>query len=165
MYNTQRLILKPFTKKDLPAFQTIMADPRIGAWLAKPEGFSPETSRMMLERFQNHWKNYGYGTFGVFEKETENLLGYCGLKFDERFGAPKILYALDADYWGMGYISEAGKKVLEVAANEWDIDKVVSFTLPNNLASQAVMKKLGLVYSRNIIHADLDHVFFERSLR
>ena len=56
MYNTKRLILKPFTKKDLPAFQTIMADPRIGAWLAKPEGLSPETSRMMLERFQNHWK-------------------------------------------------------------------------------------------------------------
>ena len=63
-----------------------------------------------------------------------------------------------------GSLLKLSKKVLEIAVAEWGITRVVSFTLPTNIASQTVMKKLGLRYVKNIIHADLDHVFFEREL-
>ena len=106
----------------------------------------------MLGICLKHWEDYGYGPFAVIHKEKQQLLGHCGLKFDERFDAPEILYAIDPDFWRQGLVTEASRKVLEIAVSEWGIKRVVSFTLPTNIASQTVMKKLGLKYVKNIIN-------------
>jgi RimJ/RimL family protein N-acetyltransferase len=47
---------------------------------------------------------------------------------------------------GRGYASEAARAVLKAGFGQYGLKEIASFTVPKNLKSQAVMKKIGLKY-------------------
>ena len=48
-------------------------------------------------------------------------------------------------FWGLGYAPEAAEKALEFAFEELNVPSVYAFTTLQNLPSQRVMLKLGMV--------------------
>ena len=65
-----------------------------------------------------------------------------------------IGWRLGRDYWGMGYASEAARRVLDYSFNQLDLDELLCFASLKNLRSIAVMERLGMV--RNA-EDDFDH--------
>ena len=63
--------------------------------------------------------------------------------------------------WRQGYASEAARAALDWAFANLDRDKILAFTADTNLASQGVMRKIGMVAdpSRDFDHPNLaaDH--------
>ena len=49
-----------------------------------------------------------------------------------------------ASYWGRGYMTEAGRAILDVAFREIDLHRVWATCDPRNRASYRVMEKLGM---------------------
>ena len=49
---------------------------------------------------------------------------------------------------------------VEVAFEDLDLEEVVAFTLPDNIASRRVMEKAGFAYDRDIQRAGLPHVLY-----
>lgn len=47
-------------------------------------------------------------------------------------------------HWGIGYATEAAKAVLNHAFTRLGIAEIVSFTVPKNARSRAVMEKIGM---------------------
>lgn len=52
-----------------------------------------------------------------------------------------------SQHWNQGYATEGAKAVLDYAFTTLGLEKVVSFTVENNLASRRVMEKIGLKHN------------------
>jgi len=67
----------------------------------------------------------------------------------------EIGWRLAFAYWGRGYATEAAQAALEFGFAEADLDEVVSFTVPENRRSVAVMSRLGMSYAGEFDHPRL----------
>ena len=110
------------------------------------------TARMQLDRWESwkhmaaicgHWHLRGFGMWGVFEKETNLLVGRVG--FHEPDGWPdfELAWTLGRNAWGKGYATEAAQRCLDYAFDEMNRDHVISLIDPLNVASIRVAERLG----------------------
>ena len=101
-----------------------------------------------LSRIRKSQGDNGFCFWALERKADGAFLGYCGLKVTNLPGTPvaddvEIGWRLRVDAWGEGYATEAAAAVLSWAwANP--VDRIVSFTIPANLASQRVMERIGM---------------------
>ena len=66
----------------------------------------------------------------------------------------EIGWRLERTSWGQGFATEAGFECLRFAFETLELREVVSFTVPENRRSRAVMERLGMLRDLN---ADFDH--------
>ena len=62
-----------------------------------------------------------------------------------------------ADYWNRGYASEAARAALRAGFEVFQLEEIVSFTVPANVQSRRVMEKIGM---RHDEADDFDHPSF-----
>jgi RimJ/RimL family protein N-acetyltransferase len=60
-----------------------------------------------------------------------------------------LYYALDPAHHGKGYATEAAQALIDYAFQYLNLKRIVANTEFTNLASQAVMKRLGMTLYRN----------------
>ena len=73
-----------------------------------------------------------------------------------------MLWALHPDAWGHGYATEAARAALGYGFDALGLELIFAITLPDNLPSQAVMKRLGLTYRRRVAYKGFsDVVWFD----
>ena len=78
------------------------------------------------------------------------------------FDETEVLWALHPDAWGHGYATEVARAALAYGFDTLGLDLIFAITLPDNLASQAVMKRLGLTYRRRVDYKGFtDIVWFD----
>jgi len=87
---------------------------------------------------------HGYGSYTVQLKDTGETIGACGLYKRDNLDHPDIGFAFLGEYSGKGYGYEAAAAVMEYAQTKLGIQKVLGFTLENNVASIMLLEKLGL---------------------
>ena len=108
-----------------------------------------------------------YGERAVILQENERLIGFIGLVSEiNHFGQISALthsdaltgfsnaevglfWAIDPDYQRQGYASEAAAKMLDYAFQKLELTRIIASTDNDNLASQAVMRKIGMTLARN----------------
>ena len=77
--------------------------------------------------------------------------GFVGLaipRFEAHFTpCVEIGWRLAAEYWNHGYATEAARAVLRFGFDTLQLDEIVAFTVPDNLASRRVMEKLGMTHN------------------
>ena len=93
---------------------------------------------------------------------TSRFVGRGGLRHTVVEGKPdvEVAYGLMPEFWGRGLATELARESVRVGFVDLQLADLVSFTLPTNRASQRVMEKAGFRYERDVIHADLPHVFY-----
>lgn len=83
--------------------------------------------------------------FGIFEKETEVLVGSVSLT--EVLRGPLqgcfIGYYLDENYNGQGYMTEAVRLVVDYAFRELQLHRIEAGVMPHNIRSMRVLEKAG----------------------
>lgn len=143
---TDRLILREWTNEDKPPFARINGDPIIMEYF--PRRLDEKDSNRLVERFQKHFKEHGYGPYVMQHKETGAFMGFVGLhhvEFQAAFTpAIEIAWRLDYEYWGQGYATEGAHAVLDHAFHKLGLKEVVAFTVHDNTRSIHVMEKLGM---------------------
>jgi len=90
------------------------------------------------------------GIFGVLKKP---FLSYVDFGF-----------ALLPEFYRQGYAYEASKAILELGKNKFNLCTLNAVTHPDNLASQALLSKLGFVSTSNIkpdISSDVELTVFQ----
>jgi RimJ/RimL family protein N-acetyltransferase len=90
------------------------------------------------------------------------LIGHAGLNFVPEFDETEVLWALHPDAWGKGYATEVARAALVHGFETLGLGLVFAVTLPDNRASQAVMKRIGLTYRRRVEYKGFtDVVWFD----
>lgn len=146
--HTERLLLRRWTKADREPFAAINADPDVMRCLLGP--LSREDSDAMIDRIEGHFDRNGFGFWAVELPSGPGLIGMVGLAvvgFEANFTpAVEIGWRLASDQWGRGYATEAAAVAMRFGFENLGLSEVVAFTLPGNLASRAVMERLGMTH-------------------
>ena len=106
-----------------------------------------------------------YGDRAVILRNSGELIGMCGLvpyvaplhqfpsfgaKLNGRSEAAVGLYwAIAPKHQRRGYATEAGRALIDFAFEKLGLDRIIATTGYRNLASQAVMRKLGMRVEEN----------------
>jgi RimJ/RimL family protein N-acetyltransferase len=153
---TERLLLRRWRDSDRLPFQQMNADPRVMEFF--PAGLSPAESDALVDRAQAHFDRHGFGPFAVELLQNQSFIGFIGLStpnFDAPFmPAVEIGWRLAFDRWGRGLATEGARAVIRYAFEDFGLDNLVSFTVPENLRSRRVMEKLGMIHDPR---DDFDH--------
>jgi len=89
------------------------------------------------------YHKFGFGLNMVLLKSSGVPIGMCGLVKRAELEHPDLGYAFLPTYWGKGYASESGEAILINAANIHKQSVVLAVTLPNNHASNCLLKRIG----------------------
>ena len=87
----------------------------------------------------------GHSLYVVELKGSGTLIGMCGLIKRETLDGVDIGYAYLAPFCGRGYAYEAGMAVLDHAGT-LGLERVLAITSPNNVASNGLLRKMGMQF-------------------
>jgi RimJ/RimL family protein N-acetyltransferase len=89
----------------------------------------------------------GHSLYVVERKEDGSPIGMCGLIKRDSLDGVDIGYAFLPAWRGQGYAREAGAAVLAFASS-LGMRRVLAITSPNNIASNFLLRKLGMRFER-----------------
>jgi RimJ/RimL family protein N-acetyltransferase len=140
---TERLRLRRFREDDRETVARWNADPAFPRHLFVGVQTRAESDER-FDRWQRHWIEHGFGSFGVEWAESSQLIGRTGPAFHPVWPHdPEIGWAVDPAWWGHGIATEAGAAAIAWAFGDLGLARVVSITTEGNTASRRVMAKLG----------------------
>lgn len=154
--STHRLLLRRFREEDREPFARMSADPEV---MAHFEGtLDRAASDALIDRVDAHFAKHGFGVWAVEVKDGEPFVGFVGLfhvGFEAHFTpAVEIAWRLARSAWGHGYAVEGAREACRFAFDELGLGEIVSFTVPHNVRSRAVMERLGMTHDAR---EDFDH--------
>ncbi|GAK88044.1 putative acetyltransferase [Vibrio ponticus] len=157
MLETKRLILRQWEQADFKHFARMCADPEVMQYF--PATLSEAESEQLANRLQALIDLHGWGFWAVEIKATGEFIGFVGLNtIDGESGIPRapfleIGWRIAKQYWHKGYATEAADQAMRYAFFVLGVDDVYAFTAKDNLPSQKVMQRLGMIDTR----LDFDH--------
>jgi RimJ/RimL family protein N-acetyltransferase len=102
-----------------------------------------ESRRYILDGPVAMQARYGHSMYVVELKDSRVPIGMCGLIKRETLVHVDIGYAFLPEYRGQGYAYEAARATVE-HARSLGISRLAGITSPANVASNELLKKLGL---------------------
>jgi len=152
---TARLIHRAFRPDDAPAVFALNSDPEVMRYTAEPLLTSVDEA---LARIQNYpdWDTVGYGRWACVLKDTDEVIGFCGLKHFADEDLVDVGYRLRREFWGRGLATEAARASVAYGFDVLGLQRIEGHALPENTASHRVLEKCAL---------RPDGEFFERDLR
>ena len=151
---TERLVLRRWRRGDAADLAAINADPDVMTYVGGV--LDRAGSDALLERLTGQWSTLGYGRAAAEDRATGRLLGFVGLGPHAALpGEVEIGWRLARQAWGRGLATEAASVVRDLAFDELGLERIVSVALPDNAASVAVMRKLGMRYRGRLHHDGL----------
>jgi RimJ/RimL family protein N-acetyltransferase len=145
---TERLLLRAFLDRDREPFAAMNADPRVMEHF--PGTLTRDESDALVERIAERWAEDGLGLWAVERREDGAFLGFTGLappRFEASFTpCVEVGWRLAVDAWGHGYATEAARASLRFGFEDRDLDEILSWTVPANVRSRAVMERLGMTH-------------------
>ncbi len=148
---TDRLILRMWTKKDAPALFDYAKDPDVGpnaGW--KPHANTGESRMIIDQLFRCNM------TWAIVEKETGIVVGSIGFEEDKyrpNIRSKEMGYSLAKSRWGKGYMTEAAKRLVRYAFDKLNLDVLMIRTSDTNMRSQRVIDKCGFRYEGTLRRA------------
>lgn len=138
---TERLILRPTRAEDFEGWALLMADGVNARHIGGPQP-RPVAWRGFLS-MAGAWTVQGFGMFSVIEKSTGRWIGRLGPWRPVGWPGDEVGWGLLADAQGRGYALEGATAAMDWAFDTLGWPEVIHCIAPDNLASQAVARRLG----------------------
>lgn len=136
---TERLILRKFTKKDIDAFFSILSDKEVNKFLPMfPLKDIEEAKQYLQERYL---VSNGYH-YAICLKVDNVPIGFINVSDNESYD---LGYGLKKELWHKGIVTEASKAVIEQLKKD-GIPYITATHDVKNPRSGSVMKKIGMTY-------------------
>ncbi|MFT7287799.1 MAG: ribosomal-protein-alanine N-acetyltransferase [Halieaceae bacterium] len=143
MFQTGRLLLRPFDREDAPRIQELAGDKRIAdPTLSIPHPYPDGAAEVWIASHRDGWDRGTLASFAVTLSKTSELIGAISL-MDVDAESAELGYWIGVPYWGMGYASEAASATCEFAFRTLKVHRVYARHLIANPASGSVLIKSG----------------------
>ena len=149
---TELLVLRVRTVADVVDIFDYASRPEV----SYPAGFPPvktlEDEIYYLEHIlpeRNEKDNLPAG-YGIVVKGTDTIIGSVDFPRRHEDDVLEIGYTLHPDYWGLGYVPEAARALIDLAFKELDLHKIELVCFGYNVQSQRVAEKLGFTLEARI---------------
>jgi len=152
-------------------------DPKVMKYINGGKPNSRETIDAVMVPRMLSYRNpeMGWGLWKVCVTETNQFIGWILVRPKNFFTEAPEWNNLELGWrffhasWGKGYCTEAALQLAKALSGQPAVKFLSAIALPDNAASIAIMKKLGMTYVKTDLHCDPlgDHqvVFYQRQLR
>ena len=152
---TDRLVLRRWRDDDRPHYLAMNQDPVV---MEHMQGLqSADVSNDFIDRIEAHWDEHGWGLWALEVPGIAPFIGFTGLWPATHvlgWESREVGWRLARQYWGRGYATEGAREALRFGFEDHGFDEIVSFTVPQNVRSLAVMQRIGLIRDPD---GDFDH--------
>ncbi len=157
---TARLYLRKFAEGDIHTLHPIFSDEKTMRYYPAP--FSIYQTKDWVKKNLERYEKDGYGLWGVCLKETDELIGDCGLvkQLVEGKAVVEIGYHIKREHWSKGYATEAAGACKDFGFNQLKLTKLISIIDPQNLPSIRVAEKIGFQKEREAFIFNKDHIIY-----
>jgi ribosomal-protein-alanine N-acetyltransferase len=153
---TVRLIIRDNINDDLNEMYKLMSDKEIYKYdidffVSSLTDARDKLENSIEEASKKQRKKYW---FAIIEKESKKYVGQIGVTVLSNLiknGLGQLAYFIKKEYWGRGYTTEAVKKVIDYAFKVIKLHKIITGCLTENIASEKVMKKCGMIKEAELI--------------
>jgi RimJ/RimL family protein N-acetyltransferase len=145
---TPRLLLRPWCDDDLDEFARLCADPAVMQYISGRPLMRDEVGTLSAGRLRQ-WREIGFGPWAAIDKASGCWIGEIGLNtLADWPDAHKVEvgWLLRQSWWGRGLATEGALAGLRFGFMEQKLERIISVTVPANVASRRVMEKAGLTY-------------------
>lgn len=154
---TERLIIRPWTDADRPAYRAMVDDAEVTRYV---HGGRPYTDAEVDEWFARQARQLAEHDVcmgAVIEKSSGRFVGLSGTQPLGTTGDLEIGWIFVRDAWGHGYATEAGAAAMRHVLETLARPRVVAIIDPDNLPSKRVAARLGMQYEARYTGAQLGH--------
>jgi ribosomal-protein-alanine N-acetyltransferase len=148
LIETARLKLRLPSPGDVESIHSIWSDPEVMKFIPIILFRTREEIGEFIPLSIERWKERGFGIFAVTTKENDQMVGYCGLQYLDNTTEVEIYYGFSKDSWNKGIATEAARAVMRFGFEELKLDSIAGVTHPENIASQNVLEKIGMVKAK-----------------
>ncbi|MGB3367510.1 MAG: GNAT family protein [Acidaminobacteraceae bacterium] len=146
---SERLIIRDHIESDLENHHSLISDIEVMTYIQDIMTNSLDQSKENLEFSikESRSSDRRCYFFLVELKKTKEFVGSIGFTITEqnKFGGlAEIGYFILKKHWGNGYVTEAARLVIDYIFNEMNLHKIYSGCNVDNIASENIMKKLGM---------------------
>jgi RimJ/RimL family protein N-acetyltransferase len=140
---TARLTHRAFQPSDAETFFRLNSHPEVMRYTGEPPLQSVEEAKHAIENYPD-FKTVGYGRWACVHKDSQEVIGFCGLKYLPELDLVDVGFRFFPEYWGQGLGTEACTASIGFGFNNLNLSRIVGLVLPENKASIRVLEKCGL---------------------
>lgn len=148
---TDRLLLKPISKADASFILELYNSATFIKFIGDKKIRSLEDAeKYITEKFLPQLERLGYGNYLIVRKSDEKKIGAVGIFERDGLEVQDIGFSFLDEFQGKGYGFESASKLLEMAFSYFNLNGISAITSKENIASQNLIKKLGLKYLKTV---------------
>lgn len=155
--STERLYLEKIEENHFDNIYSLVSNEEVQRYF--PTTLNREEAREFFDTIQNKYKEDGHCFLAVIRKRDDTFVGICGLLKQKIEGKTEIEigYKFLNEFWGNGYATESAKGCLEYAKEKQIAQRLIILSVPDNIPSIKVAKRIGFSYCGSTIFHGLDH--------
>ena len=155
---TKRLIIRAPQVGDFQGIAALWTDPEVTKYVGGPrevsalcdhfEQYAADPERFFAQEHECWWS--------VIDLSSRAFAGLCALIWKDVEGRTEteLGYFLFRQFWGRGYAGEAVRAVISYAFGGLGLPSLVAIIHPDNKASRAVAKRLGMHLEQEVLRPD-----------
>lgn len=164
-FETERLLLRELLPSDAEGMFRLDSNPEVHKYLGNDPVKDMSQIHDVIANIRQQYLDNGIGRWAVILKETNEFIGWSGLKIEKNINGHERFYDLGyrfiQEFWGKGYAYESAKAFVDFGFNEMKLAVINACADVNNLGSRNVLEKCGLKPLNDfMLDGDL-HVWYE----
>jgi RimJ/RimL family protein N-acetyltransferase len=122
------------------------SDPRVMRYIGSGQVRTGEDVDETMRRLPRAYRLYpGLGTWRATRRDNGDFVGWFALKYVPGTVEVEVGYRLRHAAWGRGFATEGARELVRYGFDELGLFRIIGITHPDNVASQRVLLKVGLV--------------------
>lgn len=144
--DTQRLILKNYSKNDLDYVHRLKSESVIWNFSSKVASTKVEDAEIHLRSILENYTENQCDFQALFLKDTGEYIGEAGiLSYNAQSNRAVLGYNLLPEYWNSGYATEITKAIVKYLFEVEKVERVEALVVEANVASRKVLEKSGFI--------------------
>jgi RimJ/RimL family protein N-acetyltransferase len=142
---TSRCYLREFSAADAQHFYDLNSDEEVIKYTGDKAFSTVAEAKSFLQNY-NQYELYGYGRWAVIDKNNDDFIGWCGLRYMPDLGEVDLGFRFFKKYWNQGYATETARACVEYGFNHLHLTKIIGRAMELNVGSLKVLEKIGMTF-------------------
>lgn len=162
---TERLVMRELQPTDNVGMFELDSNPEVHHYLGNNPVKSIEECDEAIKNIRQQYLDNGIGRWAVILKETNEFIGWSGLKLERNVNGHETFYDLGyrfiQKHWGKGYGYESAKAFIDFGFNEMNLKVINAWADAANLGSRRILEKVGMQFVNAFEYEGSEEVWYE----
>lgn len=151
LYETDRLFVRRFVPEDVEGIYELDSNPEVHTYLGNNPISTMEQAEKTIEVLLKQCDEFGVARLAIIEKDSNEFIGWCGIKSEHQLRADIGLsyydlgYRLKQNFWGKGIATETALFSLDYGFNTLGLEKICGCADEDHAVSNHILQKIGLI--------------------